>query len=62
MKETILYENMWSSDIPSIIEDKIRIDITPSLDFKSFECDYHSIKAVNIREEIAQRQNKESLE
>lgn len=62
MKETILYENIWPSDIPSIIEDKIRIDITPSLDFKSFECDYHSIKAVNLREEIAQRQNKESLE
>ncbi|HBV5675378.1 TPA: hypothetical protein MD163_002444 [Klebsiella aerogenes] len=62
MKETILYENIWPSDIPSVIEDKIRIDITPSLDFKSFECDYHSIKAVNLREEIAQRQNKESLE
>ncbi len=30
MKETILYENIWPSDIPSIIEDKIRIDITPS--------------------------------
>lgn len=61
MKKTILYENVWPTEIPSIIEDKIRIDITPSLDFKSFECDYHSIKAVNLREEIAQRQNKESL-
>lgn len=62
MKETILYENTCPTEIPSIIEDKIRINITPSLDFKSFECDYHSIKAVNLREEIAQRQNKESLE
>lgn len=53
---------MWTSQMPSIIEDKIRVDIRKMGSYTPHECYYDSIRAVNLREEISQRNNAQKLE
>ncbi len=48
---------MWTSQMPSIIEDKIRVNIRKMGSYTPHECYYDSIRAVNLREEISQRNN-----
>lgn len=63
MKKTIIYEDVYKSDIPVMVDGMRLVNIAPiKYEDKNYECEYRSDSALKLAEQIAQRNNKEQLE